>query len=440
MTDKPIQPGDLIFVGNVDLSGVFRGKAVVGAEWENRILWGVGYPPANIMITPFGELPPNPWGSRGDVFLVPDTAAMFALSTGDGLPVERFALAQFRKADGTPWECCPRGFAAEALADLERETGLTLRGAFEHEFTFLDRPTRSGDAFALDAFRRLLPFAHALVAALLGAGLRPESVIPEFASAQVEVPIGPARGLAIADEAVVLREIVRAIAPRFGGRASFTPIIRPGGVGNGVHLHLSLLDRDGRPVTYDARSPTGLSRRAGAFFAGVRSRLPDIIAMTAASVISYERLKPNRWSAAYNTLASRDREAALRICPVRPGTGTPIEAQFNVELRATDATANPYLVIGLVARAGLEGLQAELEPDEPFEGDPTAMSPEDLASRGIERLATSLEIALDRLEARGAHLVPPELLAAFVGLKRAEAASFAHASPEEIALAYREAF
>jgi glutamine synthetase len=130
----------------------------------------------------------------------------------------------------------------------------------------------------------------------------------------------------------------------------------------------------------------------------------------------------------------------MRICPVRPGTGMPIEAQFNVELRATDATANPYLVLGLVARAGLEGLRAGLETDEPFEGDPTAVSREDLARLGIERLPTSLEIALDRLEARGADFVPPDLLAAFVGLKRAEAASLAHASPEEIALAYREAF
>lgn len=265
-------------------------------------------------------------------------------------------------------------------------------------------------------------------------------MIPEFAPQQVEVPIVPAVGIAVADRSAVLREVVRAVAQSFGEHASFTPIGAPGGVGSGAHLHFSFLDGAGRPAAWDPASETGLSSVAASFVAGVRRRLPAMVAVTAPTVVSYERLQPHRWSAAYNTLAVRDREAALRICPVRPGTGRPEAEQFNIEFRATDGAANPHLVLALLVRAGLEGIRDRLPPDAPFEGDPDGLPAADLARLGVERLPTSLPAALERFAADGRDLMPAALADAFLGVKRAELAELDGLAPDELVRRYRAAF
>src|SRR5690606_34838825 len=143
--------------------------------------------------------------------------------------------------------------------------------------------------------------------------------------------------------AVILRELVRAVARVHGRKASFSPLLAPGGIGNGVHVHLSLLDGEDRPVAYDAGSRYGLAPLAGSFVAGVLKYLPAFVALTAPSVVSYQRLVPHRWSAAFNNLGYRDREAAVRICPLSAQEEEKRARQFNVEFRAADATASPYL-------------------------------------------------------------------------------------------------
>ncbi|MGE0726083.1 MAG: glutamine synthetase [Alphaproteobacteria bacterium] len=438
MTEAVFGDNDIVFLGYVDAGGILRGKGIAGREWPFRRSWGAGWPPANLSLTPFGTLPPNPWGSRGDTFIVPVGDAI-TIPRG-ALPPLRLALGAIKADDGTPWPACPRAFLDEALSDLERETGLRLKGAFEHEFMYDGLDQRPGDAFSFEAHRRLGPFPEALAAALDQAGISVETLIPEYAPSQVEVPIAPAIGSAIADQAAIFREVVRSVAQAFGHRATFVPVAAPGAVGNGCHFHFSLIDRNGAAAGHDASSPTGLSAVAAAFLAGIRRRLPDFVALTAPTVVSYERLQPNRWSAAWNSFAVRDREAALRICPVRPDAGRSIADQFNVEFRALDATANPYLAIGALVRAGIQGVRDRLPPDAPLDGDPAEVAAVELARRGIERLPTSLGQALDRLEARGRDLLPAALADLFLIVKREEVAMLADLPAQEVADRYRAVF
>ncbi len=52
------------------------------------------------------------------------------------------------------------------------------------------------------------------------------------------------------------------MAKRFGHRASFAPIRDPASVGNGVHVHLGLVDGDGHPANHDPDGQHDLSRPA----------------------------------------------------------------------------------------------------------------------------------------------------------------------------------
>src|SRR5690606_19084505 len=134
----------------------------------------------------------------------------------------------------------------------------------------------------------------------------------------------------------------------------------PDRVGNGVHIHLSLRDAEGKPVTWDPGAPDRLSDPAARFVAGILAHARALCAVTAAGVPSYLRLVPHRWSAAWTNLGAQDREACVRICPLFDTPGADPARQFNFEYRAADAIANPYLQLGVLIRAGLEGLRRDL--------------------------------------------------------------------------------
>ena len=148
--------------------------------------------------------------------------------------------------------------------------------------------------------------------ALTEAGAEPERFFAEYAPHQFEIPVRAAEGLASADRSVVVREVVREVARGLGQRASFTPLLDPNEAGNGVHIHLNLLDAGGRSLFYDATRPACLSELGGHFAAGVLRHARALNALTAASPVSAARLQPHRWSAGAVCLAQRNREALLR--------------------------------------------------------------------------------------------------------------------------------
>ena len=152
--------------------------------------------------------------------------------------------------------------------------------------------------------------------ALAEAGVQPERVFAEFAAHQFEIPVAPAIGLAAADRSVVLVQVVREIARRQGLRARFTPLLDSSEAGNGVHIHLNLLDASGRPALYDAARPGCLSELGSGSAAGILLHAPGLSALTAPSPVSAARLAPHHWSAGAVCLGQRNRETLLRLPPL----------------------------------------------------------------------------------------------------------------------------
>jgi glutamine synthetase len=415
-------PPELLQILTTDLVAITRGRSVP-ADAPGWRVQGCGWVPANHALDPFGAIAtPNPWGAIGDLRLRPDVATETRVDGIPGRPPLHMVLADIAELDGTTWACCPRDFLRRALADLELN-GLSLVGAFEHEFTLAPTDAPPAPSFSLTAQRRAEPLLSHLFAALRRAGVAPEMILPEYGADQFEVTCAPAAGMIAADRAVVLREVVRDLGEASGRRASFSPKPTPDGVGNGVHIHFSLRDADRTPVTYDPAGPGGLSGTAAAFVAGVLRHMPALCAITAPAPVSYLRLVPHHWSAAYACLGERNREASLRICPL-PATATDPARAFNVEYRAVDATANPYLALGVLVRAGLAGLRDGLPAPPLVHADPADLTEAERASLGATRLPDSLGAALACLsaDAEAVSWFPPDLLAAYHSLKAHEIA------------------
>ncbi|WP_342364014.1 SIS domain-containing protein [Terrarubrum flagellatum] len=429
MTDPAAPPRRtaLTTLVTTDLCGLTRGRSVP-AHRLDALKHGVGWVPANLSLTPFDVIAdPNPWGSRGDLRLMPDLNARFRVAGWRAATPFDIVASDIVELDGTPWVGCVRTFARQALDDLRSETGLTLVSAFEQEYSVVGADWLAAPAFSLQALRRADPYGPELVAALEEAGVEPDVFIPEYGANQFEISIGHAAGIIAADRAIATREIVRELTRLFGWRASFAPKLAPDVVGNGVHAHMSLVDRDGKPAMYDPARPGRLSTIGGSFLAGVMRHMPALIALSAGSVASYLRLQPHNWSSAYTWLGERDREATLRICPTVEIGGADPARQFHVEFRGADATASPHLVLGALVRAGLAGLREKLPPPPIVDVDPATLSEAESERLGVRRLPGSLTAALTALESDrvAAGWFPPLLLESYLGMKRAEIAMLA---------------
>jgi glutamine synthetase len=174
----------------------------------------------------------------------------------------------------------------------------------------------------------------------------------------------------------------------------------------------------------------------------VLRHLPGITALTASSVASYYRLKPHNWSSSYTWLGDKDREATLRICPTVTIGGRDPARSFNIEYRAADATANPYLALAAIVRAGLEGLKQELPAPPVVSGDPSAMNEEERRAKGLIRLPENLPAALAAFEADTtvASWFAPIFIETFFGVKAAEMQALAGLDEAAICERYRDVY
>ncbi|MEQ9245612.1 MAG: glutamine synthetase, partial [Nitratireductor sp.] len=214
----------LMFAATSDFSGVTRGKAFPLKEMEKRFRQGVGWTPTNVQITCFDTIAESPFGSFGDLILVPDADTAVTLDLEDGGPVERFVLGDILHLEGDPWSCCTRSILKTALKRLEDVSGLRLVAAFEHEFQSRNPSQGPGEAFGLASFGKHRAFGETVMAALEVAGVKPDTFLKEYGSDQFEVTNGPDLGVTAADTAVKVRAVTKLVGERMGEPVTFVPI------------------------------------------------------------------------------------------------------------------------------------------------------------------------------------------------------------------------
>ena len=170
-------------------------------------------------------------------------------------------------------------------------------------------------------------------------GLTPERSHHERGPGQNEIDFHYGKPLKAADQITTFKMVVNAVADRYGLTADFSPLPLPGKPGNGYHINIYAVDRDGNDVVKYAA-------------AGVMDRIRELTLFLNPTDASYARLgnstAPDRvsWSSAA--------ESELMYIETYKG-------RTRVELRSPDASSNPYLVYAILIYAGLEGIQNRKE-------------------------------------------------------------------------------
>jgi len=171
------------------------------------------------------------------------------------------------------------------------------------------------------------------------------------------------------------------------------------------------------------------------FAAGIVQHLPFITAITAPAAASYFRLRPNRWAPTWANLGQQDRGASLRVCPI---FGEPAAERFNLEYRVADAAASPYLALGALVWAGLDGIRQKRSLAPPPARSFWDMSDADRETAGVKPLPRSLGDALDNLEASAAarSWFGDTFFKAYLQFKRAELRALKGLVPAQICERY----
>lgn len=249
-----------------------------------------------------------------------------------------------------------------------------------------------------DFYRRLKTWGN-------GIGLNINAIHKEEAVGQYEVLFDHEDPLSAADSAFNFRRVVRRAADSVDLHGTFMPKPLSDQPGSGCHLHLSAHKGDSNVFAneYDSLTDTGAS-----FVAGVLDHIDALCAICNPTLNSFKRQRGGYFAATTASWGYDNRLALIRI----PPKGDP-----RIEVRLPSSDSNPYLSIAGILAAGMDGVQRNLSPPEPTEGEPGDELPS--LPRSLEQGLAALGTDSVLRDAFGA-----EMIEVFCGVKRAELDEF----------------
>jgi glutamine synthetase len=355
----------------------------------------------------------------GDVRLVPVLDRLVRLA---GQPSLAWAPGRQVTDDGDPWPYDQRGVLERQVAALAG-AGLSALVGYEMEFGVYragDEPepvaAHTGPAYSPHALLPLDGFVADVLRDCAANGLELGQLHAEYGPAQLEISLAATDPLTAADHQLLARQTLHAAAAKHGLRLSFAPLPSESSAGNGWHIHSSVW-RDGHNLL--AGGPEGPGTDGAAWIAGLLRDLPALAALTAPSLGSLARLRPGYFAGAYTFWGVQNREAPLRYVP---GSALLGDDHANVELKTSDASANPYLALAALLAAGAAGIADGAELGAPEQSDPGSWTEDERAERGIVALPATRAAQEEALTGtpRIADVLGEELLGAFLAVRRSD--------------------
>src|SRR6056297_2014579 len=330
----------------------------------------------------------------------PDTFAILPWRQKEGSAAARMICDVYDTYTGEPFEGDPRRVLKNAL-DRANEMGYTVNAAPEPEFFLFEEDeegratTKTNDAggyFDLAPKDLASDVRRDIIYGLESMGFEVEASHHEVAEGQHEINFTYDDALTTADNVGTFRTVVRAIAAQHDLHATFMPKPIPRINGSGMHTHISLFTEDGENAFHDDDDEFNLSDTAKSFTAGILEHAPAITAVTNPTVNSYKRLVPGYEAPVYVAWSDRNRSALIR----KPAARTP--AASRIEARFPDPSCNPYLAFAALIHAGLDGIERDLDCEDPIRENIYEFDEAKREEYGITTLPTNLGEAVDELE------------------------------------------
>jgi glutamine synthetase len=218
-------------------------------------------------------------------------------------------------------------------------------------------PRAAGNVLSIDSLCEQDAFMNDLLDAFRAQGLPEEAVLHENSPGQFEINLTyRPDALRAADEAILLKRAVKAVARKHAMRGCF--MAKPFGesAGSGMHVHVSLVDQAGQPVFANAAGePSPALLHA---IAGLLQSMPDMMLLAAPHGNSYRRFRNNSPAPMTSAWGWGDRTAAVRAIMGEPSA-------VRIEHRLAGADANPYLFVAAVLAGVIEGMDRKIDPGIP---------------------------------------------------------------------------
>ena len=359
-----------------DILGILRGKRIRRAAFEKTCDDGFAFCAGTTLMSALGEVLPGMIGDGdGDpdipCSLVPGSLAPVPWATRPTLQ----GLFRMRETDGEPFFGDSRAVLERAMAPL-RKMGLGIVMATELEFYLLDanapepkpmasrvpgtdKPQPGPQVYIPADLWDVEPFLDDLYDACAAQNIPADTATSEFAPGQFEINLHHVDDPALAcDHAILLKRCIKAIAQKHGFIACFMAKPFAQDSGNGLHIHMSLVDRNGKNYFSYGREKLAtppFSARLEHAVGGLLKTMPESMAIFAPNANSYRRLLPEYFAPVDLNWGVNHRAVAVRIPQSDAGN-------LRFEHRTAGADANPYLVTAAIAAGVHYGLKNKVDP------------------------------------------------------------------------------
>lgn len=387
-------------VAMTDTNGLLRGQMVSAGSLKGIARAGMGMAPAQLALDPT-DVHLNLPGVNDDSGDFHDDPLVIDPGSVRRLPWSKpgHDLLVLSNFTGQSAGLCPRSILTRVLARAA-EAGLFPKYGMELEYTLFDETPESARA---KGYRNLKPATlHASHDLIIYQAVQTEwyealaaiceplridlaKMHEEIGAGFMECCIGAGEGLEPADQLVLLKNFLRALALRQGRSVTFMPRWTEDADSQSIHLHMSLKDKAGTPVFWDASQKNGVSQTFRWFLGGLQAFIGDMTLIFQPTVNSYRRFAPGTFAPPGLTWGYENRTTCFRLVGHDPGS-------LRVENRLPGADTNPYLTAAATLAAGIAGILGKIEPEAEVIGSGYAQTP-------ARDFARSMPEAISRLRA-----------------------------------------
>ncbi len=386
-------------VALVDTNGLLRGQMVSTRSLKGILKAGMGMAPAQLALDPTDEMleMPGVTDGSGDFH---DDPLIVDPSSARRIPWAKpgHDLLLLTNYSGETAAICPRSILRSVL-ERAAAAGYVPKYGMELEYTLFDETAETARE---KGYRNLktatMHPSHDLVLyqtvqtewyEAIAAMCEPLKIDlakmhEEIGGGFMEACIAAGEGLEPADQLVLLKNFLRALAMRQGRCVTFMPRWTETADSQSIHVHVSLKDTAGNGLFFEDGARNGVSQNFKYFIGGLQKYIGDMTLIFQPTVNSYRRFAPGTFAPPGLTWGYENRTTCFRVVGHDGGS-------LRVENRLPGADTNPYLTVAATVAAGVAGIMEKIEPQPEVIGNGHAV-----ASEGPD-FARSMPEAIDRL-------------------------------------------